>query len=131
MRSLTFSMESILLQSFSSINKAENKWMCVSGILPVWSVFVILIDYLKSGGLAPSGVKTFLCSKSLLLLKLQFIISTLNSLNLESLHQFWYSTIWSKSGLHIVCYSLFYFFVNDILVTAINIINVLLASKKL
>ncbi len=122
-------MESTLLQSFSSINKAENKWMCVSCILPVWSVFVILIDYLKSGGLAPSGVKTILCSKSLLHLKLQFIISTLNSLNLESLHQFWYSTIWSKSGLHIVCYRyLFYFnflLVNYILVTAINIINVL------
>lgn len=32
-----FSMESILLQSFSSINKAENEWMCES-------VFVSPID---------------------------------------------------------------------------------------
>jgi len=30
---LTFSMESILLQSFSSINKSENEWLCVA--LPV------------------------------------------------------------------------------------------------
>lgn len=63
MRSLTFSMESILLQSFSSVNKAENEWMCVSCLCG-------LIDYLKSGGLAPSGVEPFLCSIPLLLLKL-------------------------------------------------------------